>query len=47
MLMADEVNTSGGCMKTIIVNEEIKEGLKKIKYGCIGWKNSEWGEIIL
>ena len=29
-------------MKTIIVTEEIREGLMKIKYGCIGWRNSEW-----
>lgn len=29
-------------MKTIIVTEEIRKGLEKIKYGCIGWRNSEW-----
>lgn len=29
-------------MKTIIVDEEIKKGLMKIKQGCMGWRNSEW-----
>jgi len=29
-------------MKTIIVDEEIRKGLMKIKYECIGWRNSEW-----
>ena len=29
-------------METIIVDEEIKKGLMKIKHDCIGWRNSEW-----
>lgn len=29
-------------MKTIIVDEEIKKGLMKIKQGCMGWRNSGW-----
>lgn len=29
-------------MKTIIVNEEIKEGLMKLRYECTGWRNSAW-----
>lgn len=32
-------------MKTTVVNEEIKEGLMKIKYECIGWRNSEWVKL--
>lgn len=29
-------------METIVVDEEIRKGLMKIKNGCIGWRNSEW-----
>lgn len=29
-------------MNTIIVDEDVRKGLMKIKCGCVGWRNSEW-----
>ena len=34
--------TEGGCMKTIIVNEEVRKGLMEIRCSCMGWRNREW-----